>query len=117
MENGKYGHLMSAEDRDMGTAKGVRVLTNVRAPRHNYQNIDLMTRYHFRRDRLARARANGYESIAQFIIETYRKTKSALRTGEICGMSNTGVLHFLRKNGEPRIYDKSQGSKPRCPAQ
>jgi hypothetical protein len=60
------------------------------------------------------ARALGYDTIAESIIETYRKTLNAMRTAEIVGnMTDTSVRHFLKKNGEPICHDKTRGARAR----
>ena len=60
------------------------------------------------------ARALGYDTIAESIIETYRKTLNAMRTAEIVGnMTDTSVRHFLKKNGEPICHDKTRGARTR----
>ena len=70
--------------------------------KHNYKKIDQNSRYKFRDERLQTARALGYNTIAEGIIKTYRKTKSAGRTGEINGgLSSTAIYHFLAKCEEP----------------
>ena len=75
--------------------------------------IDQKSRYHYKLERLQKAQALGYDTISEAIIETYRKTKSAMRTGELNLISDAAVLQFLRKWGEPRIYEKTRGAQAR----
>ena len=81
--------------------------------KHNYQMIDVKSRYKHRAERLKVAQALGYDTISEALIKTYRKTRSAARTGDINLITAVAVFHFLKKWGEPRNHDKSQGARRR----
>lgn len=71
-------------------------------PSHNYAELDKFP-FNWRAERLALAQSAGYGYISQYLIETYRKTKSQRVTGRLCGgISGRAVGLFLAWAGEPR---------------
>lgn len=69
---------------------------------HNYAKIDGRMHYNWRWERLMIAHELGYLYISQSIVGTYRRTKSGIKTGQLCGgISAEAVRMFLNKIGEP----------------
>ena len=69
---------------------------------HDYKKIDAKRQYHWRQERLEAVQALGYQYISEFIVETYRSTKSGRKTGIIHGgMTGNGIRAFLKSIGEP----------------
>lgn len=67
----------------------------------NFQQIDEKTSYRQKDSRLMAAHRDGYESISEHIVMTYRETQSLRETGKRCGdISTIAVRAVLSKCGE-----------------
>jgi len=66
----------------------------------HYKIIDNKIKINKRNERLSLAIENGYESIAEHVVETYKKEKSLKRTGDKCLISPNSVKKILNNCNE-----------------
>lgn len=70
-------------------------------PEINFKEIDKKARYKHKEKREMAAYRDGYDSISEHVVKTYRKTQSLRETGRICGeISTIAVRAVLSKCGE-----------------
>lgn len=66
----------------------------------NYVEIDKKTKYRYKEDRIKAAEEAGYDTIAEHIVQSYRKTSSLRHTAKLCDISVGGVRNILQKCNE-----------------
>ncbi len=68
---------------------------------HDYERLDHEREFKFADDMYQQAYKHGYYYISEWIIMTYRRTRSSTKTGEIVGKRNSTILNFLHWAKEP----------------
>jgi len=68
---------------------------------HDYERLDFVREFKYTAELYQKANKAGYDFISEFIIKTYRKTRSSIKTAKVCGKTSTTILNFLHWAKEP----------------